>query len=107
MSPVLKMCVRHRTLASGRCPLCASEKLERQQIHTHKRGRDFRRGVLIRDGYVCHWCGEPATTIDYVRALVDGGEPFDETNAVAACRDCNSRRGAAISNGGIFRGGEL
>jgi 5-methylcytosine-specific restriction endonuclease McrA len=108
MSPVLKICTRHRTLSSGRCPLCAEDRQARQKIHTHQRGRDFARGVLVRDGYVCHWnfpgCEETAGTVDYIRALANGGEPFDESNAVAACRSCNSKRGARIPNGGNLEG---
>jgi len=110
MSPVLKMCARHRTLSSGRCSICAQEKKARGEVHTHQRGRNFRLQILARDNYECAWklpgCKLRADTIDYIRALVNGGTAYDETNAVAACRSCNSKRGAAISNGGMFAGQE-
>src|SRR5262245_28559069 len=98
------MCSRHRTLSTGRCPLCVNDKTKRQQLHTHKRGREFRLAILERDGFVCQWCGGEATQLDYVRALADGGEPFDATNAVAACQRCAPSRGSAVPHRGNFRG---
>ena len=53
-----------------------------------------------------HHCGGKAESVDYVRALVDGGEPLDESNAVASCLTCNFRRGAEITNRGSV-GGDL
>jgi 5-methylcytosine-specific restriction endonuclease McrA len=104
--PVLRLWSRHRTLSEGRCPHCVSDRNERRRVHVSARAKKFRAGILERDGFVCHWCGKPATTVDYVRAIIDGGAPFDESNAVAACQSCNSRRGAEITNrGGSFAGG--
>jgi 5-methylcytosine-specific restriction endonuclease McrA len=57
-----------------------------------------RRVILERDGHRCHWCGKHADTVDHVRPLTIGGERLDPTNLVAACRSCNSRRGAIVSN---------
>jgi DNA-directed RNA polymerase subunit RPC12/RpoP len=103
--PVLKMCARHRTLSPGRCPQCVSDRKERRRVHVSAKGKKFRAAILGRDGYVCHWCGGEATSVDYLRALVDGGEALDEANAVAACLTCNFRRGAEITNrGGSFDG---
>ena len=99
--PVLRLCARHRTLSPGRCPICADERKARGRIHTDRANRGFRRAILERDGYVCRWCGNFGDTLDYVRALVDGGNPFDETNGVCACRSCNSRRGGRFQTGGI------
>ena len=99
---VLRLCSRHRTLSQGRCPQCAADRHERRRVHVSAAGQKFRRTILERDAFVCHWCGGEATSVDYLRALIDGGEPFDQANAVAACLRCNSRRGAEITNrGGI------
>jgi len=100
VSPVLRLCSRHRTLSPGRCPQCVSDRKERRRVHVSAAGKKFRAAILERDNFTCAWCGEPAGTIDYVRALVDGGEALDETNAVASCHRCNYRRGAAITNRG-------
>ena len=103
--PVLRLCARHRTLSQGRCTQCAADRYERRRVHVSARAKKFRAVILKRDGFVCHWCGEPASTVDYVRAIILGGNVFDEANAVAACQSCNSRRGAEISNyGGNFTG---
>lgn len=51
-----------------------------------------RRGVLIRDGGRCAYCDDPATTIDHVLPRSRGGRDTWR-NTVAACRDCNGRKG--------------
>lgn len=89
-----------------RCPRLAVER-GRCQLHplpprTHALsasqrgyGADWRRlsaRVLERDGYICHYCGRPATTADHLIPKARGGTD-DEANLVAACRACNSRKG--------------
>ena len=98
--PVLRLCARHRTLSEGRCPQCVSDRYERRRVHVSAAGKRFRQAILERDGFVCHWCSDEATSVDYLRALVDGGEALDESNAVASCLRCNFRRGAEITNRG-------
>ena len=58
-------------------------------------GRDYDPDI----GYTpCRWCGERATTADhYPIARIDGG-PDNLANLVAACRPCNSSRGATLGN---------
>ena len=73
--PVLRLCARHRTLSEGRCPQCVSDRSARRRLHVSADAKKFRAGILQRDGYVCHWCGGEATSVDYLRALIDGGEP--------------------------------
>jgi 5-methylcytosine-specific restriction endonuclease McrA len=104
--PVLRLCSRHRTLSPGRCPECVSDRHERRRVHVSAAGKKFRAAILKRDDYVCHHCGGEAESVDYLQALVDGGEPFDEANAVASCLRCNFRRSAEITNrGGVFAAG--
>jgi hypothetical protein len=103
---VQRLCARHRTLSVGRCPQCLADRKERRRVHVSAAGKTFRVAILERDGYVCRWCGGEATSVDYLRALVDGGEALVESNAVASCLRCNFRRGAEITNrGGSFAGG--
>ena len=94
MSPVMRLCSRHRTLSIGKCPACSSYRRSYTATHVSGEAKRFSRAILARDNYTCHWCGGAADTMDYLVALVDGGHALDETNAVAACRSCNSRRGA-------------
>ena len=54
--------------------------------------------VLERDQHTCRWCGGQADTVDHVQALADGGSRLDPANLVAACKTCNSRRGAERTN---------
>jgi 5-methylcytosine-specific restriction endonuclease McrA len=50
-----------------------------------------RRGVLVRDGRRCAYCGGRATTVDHVLPASRGGG-WTWLNTVAACRPCNSRK---------------
>jgi hypothetical protein len=105
VSPVLRLCARHRTLSHGRCPECIADRNERRRVHVSAKAKKFRAAILARDAFVCHWCTGEAGSVDYLRALVDGGEPLDESNALASCLRCNFRRGAEITNrGGGFEG---
>jgi 5-methylcytosine-specific restriction endonuclease McrA len=81
-----------RLIASGsRCAHCEPSTTARGY------GTDWQRirtAVLERDRHTCQWCGQPAETVDHVRALAHGGARLNPSNLVAACLRCNSRRGA-------------
>ena len=49
--------------------------------------------VLSRDGFLCHYCGLPAGTVDHVLPRAQGGMDTAD-NLVAACMTCNRRKGA-------------
>lgn len=55
-----------------------------------------RRGVLVRDGHRCAYCGRRADTVDHIVPLSRGGERTSWLNTVAACgggpRSCNARK---------------
>ncbi len=51
-----------------------------------------RPGVLARDNRRCGYCGATATTIDHVLPRSRGGRNSWK-NTVAACYDCNQRKG--------------
>lgn len=59
-----------------------------------------RRGVLARDEHTCQFvthsgpCTAAGTTIDHVHPKSRGGTNMDWTNLVAACTDCNRRKGS-------------
>lgn len=45
----------------------------------------------ILDGARCAYCGVPATEVDHVIALANGG-PNTRANLAPACRPCNARK---------------
>lgn len=58
----------------------------------HRRDKVFsKKGVLRRDGYLCAYCPNKATTIDHVLPRARGGKST-WLNCVAACQPCNSRK---------------
>jgi 5-methylcytosine-specific restriction endonuclease McrA len=50
-----------------------------------------RRGVFIRDGGRCQYCGQTAENVDHVLPRSRGG-PHEWENVVAACRRCNGKK---------------
>ena len=55
--------------------------------------RKIRERILIRDGYICQWCGvDEATHVDHIVPRSKGGGDFDD-NLVASCKKCNLARG--------------
>lgn len=65
----------------------------RRYVHVPYRRRAAlsRRGVFIRDGHTCQYCGSAAENVDHVVPRSRGG-PHDWDNVVASCRRCNSRK---------------
>jgi 5-methylcytosine-specific restriction endonuclease McrA len=55
-----------------------------------------RKNILIRDGHICQYCGEKFLSgeleLEHVIPRAQGGLSTWE-NLVAACRDCNARKG--------------
>lgn len=57
--------------------------------------RNLRKEVLSRDGFTCRYCGGSADSVDHVFPKAQGGLTV-ERNLVAACRPCNSMKGARL-----------
>lgn len=66
------------------------------EIKDHRKKRTppgySRRGVLIRDGYVCAYCGKYGDTIDHINPRALGGKDTWE-NCITACKACNNKKG--------------
>jgi 5-methylcytosine-specific restriction endonuclease McrA len=56
-----------------------------------RRAAISRRGVFLRDGGKCQYCGNRAESIDHVVPRSRGGQHIWE-NVVAACRRCNTSK---------------
>jgi 5-methylcytosine-specific restriction endonuclease McrA len=65
----------------------------RRYVHVPYRRRAAlsRRGVFLRDGHICQYCGQAAENVDHVVPRSRGGT-HDWENVVAACRGCNARK---------------
>ena len=58
--------------------------------------------VLQRDQWTCFYCMQPATTVDHVIPIIQGGDPIAYDNLVSCCVACNSRKGSR-SEGAFLR----
>lgn len=61
------------------------------KVPYRRRAALSRRGVFLRDGGRCQYCGARAESIDHVIPRSKGG-PHTWENVVAACRRCNTRK---------------
>ena len=61
--------------------------------------------VLQLSGWVCHYCGQDADTVDHIIPIVKGGDPMSTDNMVAACKRCNSSKGSRSEGVFLARGG--
>ncbi len=61
------------------------------RVPYRRRAALSRRGVFIRDGHLCQYCGRSAENVDHVVPRSRGGA-HEWENVVAACRRCNSRK---------------
>ena len=50
--------------------------------------------ILARDQWSCFYCLQPATTVDHVIPIIEGGDPIAYDNLVACCTSCNSKKGS-------------
>ena len=56
--------------------------------------------VLARDQWTCFYCQMPATTVDHVIPIIQGGDPIAYDNLVSCCASCNSKKGSRSE--GVF-----
>lgn len=68
--------------------------VEQRWLYSRTRATYSREGVLLRDRGRCAYCGRlTATTMDHVMPRSRGGAT-SWLNAVAACEDCNAKKGS-------------
>jgi 5-methylcytosine-specific restriction endonuclease McrA len=97
----------HPPFTGSRCPQCAAA-YDRRRGTRSARGYDadwqtFRRAYLRRHPICCVvGCGQPATDVDHITALRDGGPRLDAGNCRAMCRAHHSQR--TIADEGANRG---
>lgn len=52
----------------------------------------LRKSVMMRDNYICHYCGEEGHTVDHIVPRANGGKNTPD-NLVCACSSCNKAKG--------------
>ncbi len=67
---------------------------KKQDPRISRKYKAIRLKVLLRDNYVCFYCGGDATQVDHVIAISKMGDAYDMDNMVAACKRCNVAKGA-------------
>ena len=66
-----------------------------------RKWRALRLRILARDGHVCGYCGQDATTVDHILPIrKHPDQAMNPENLISACRDCNSKKGSRSQ--GVF-----
>jgi hypothetical protein len=65
--------------------------LNRHTIRRIYSNKEFRRLILTRDRYTCHFCGHYGDTIDHLLPRAKGGHTTP-VNCVCACNECNQSK---------------
>lgn len=89
-------CVTHRREKERRRE---AWRPDRDRFYDTQRWRRFRKWFLARHPLCEMDCAQqgrvtPATDVDHIKPLAEGGAPVDEANTRAACHSCHSRRTA-------------
>ena len=71
--------------------------------HTNRFTGAMKRRIFERDQYRCAYCGATATVVDHIDPRSNGGKAI-ESNGVAACASCNSKKGAHLDMNMLARG---
>ncbi|WP_405453710.1 HNH endonuclease [Paenibacillus sp. HJGM_3] len=69
----------------------AAVVVNRQTIQRLYSNKEFRRLILNRDNYTCHFCGQYGDTIDHLLPRAKGGHTTP-VNCVCACNFCNQSK---------------
>lgn len=65
--------------------------VNRRTIRRLYSNKDFRKYILTRDHYTCHFCGLYGDTIDHLLPRAKGGHTTPD-NCVCACNECNQSK---------------
>ena len=66
-----------------------------------RKWRALRLRILARDGHVCGYCGQDATTVDHILPIrKHPDQAMNPENLISACRECNSKKGSRSQ--GVF-----
>lgn len=62
------------------------------------------RVAILREEPICRECRRrgqltPASQVDHIRAIKDGGQPWDKSNLQALCASCHSRKTSSEDGG--------
>ena len=77
----------------GRCADHQPKPWARASQHTKRINRSLwekaRQARLAFDGQRCVRCGEPATEVNHIVAVADGGALYDHDNLESLCHSCH------------------
>lgn len=72
----------------------ATRRSPSSRVTGTRRWREKTKPAVLTPGARCHYCPAPATTVDHVIAVGNGGAQHDEANLVPCCKSCNARKNA-------------
>lgn len=67
-------------------------RVDKKKVYNSDTWKRLRVAFLSTHPACACGCGRPAEDVDHVKALEEGGEPFDENNLQALSHACHSRK---------------
>ena len=62
-----------------------------KEVYSTAQWQKLRLRILLANPF-CVQCGRPASQVDHILAIEEGGAPFDEDNLQALCPRCHSAK---------------
>ena len=62
-----------------------------KDIYNQKRWQELRLRILVSEPF-CRHCGRPASEVDHIEAITDGGDPWAEDNLQPLCSRCHAAK---------------
>ncbi len=91
-------CDEHRPAKTKHQPSkkSAEDTRIRNKFYHSKKWRSFRKSILAKEP-LCRECSDrqfffPATVVDHILPISEGGEPFDPKNMQPLCVSCHNRK---------------
>jgi 5-methylcytosine-specific restriction protein A len=70
----------------------ARNRLKRDGFYDSQGWKIQRTLAIVRDHYTCCLCGQPATDVDHITSIEDGGSKLALDNLQSLCRACHSSK---------------
>ena len=97
------ICNLHGIYSGGKCPQCAKQSTKRYD--KEKRDKTLAkfyasakwkkvRDLQLKQEPLCRMCGRPATLVDHIVEIRDGGAKLDFSNLQSLCHSCHNKKTA-------------
>ena len=90
---VCPVCCKYKSLFEKFKRVYCSDKCAREYQSKWITWNGLRNKILERDRHKCNHCGfKGSLEVDHIKAIVNGGDMWDEDNVQALCKKCHNKK---------------